>query len=343
MPSSPERSTAIGAWIEGARRVLRAPAITLGVAAATFLLAMPLSVALRGMLAEHLGSSVVAERAAWDWEAGWAAEFGAQAQGLGRTFTHEILGFGGTASTMSDLLDGQALNPTVAGAVAAYLLLWMFLSGGILDRFARARPIRTAAFFAACGVYFVRFLRLGLLIAPVYWALFAGLHPYLFTTLWNRWTRDLTDERDAIAIRVGLYVVFLAALALVSLISDYAKVRTVVEDRRSMIGAAGAAIRFLRRRPFRVIGLYLLSALAAAVVVRLWYSAAPAAWESVAWAFLVTQVYLLLRIWTRLVWMAGEVVFFQGELAHATYTAAPLPVWPDSPAAEALENLTRRR
>ena len=40
--------------------------------------------------------------------------------------------------------------------------------------------------------------------------------------------------------------------------------------------------------------------------------------------------------------MAAEVVFFQGELAHATYTAAPLPTWPDSPAAEALENLTNR-
>jgi len=41
--------------------------------------------------------------------------------------------------------------------------------------------------------------------------------------------------------------------------------------------------------------------------------------------------------------MAGEVVFFQGELAHATYTAAPLQMWPDSPAAEAIENLVRQR
>jgi hypothetical protein len=35
-------------------------------------------------------------------------------------------------------------------------------------------------------------------------------------------------------------------------------------------------------------------------------------------------------------------VFFQGELAHAQYTAAPDPVWPDSPAAEALDNLRRQ-
>jgi hypothetical protein len=35
--------------------------------------------------------------------------------------------------------------------------------------------------------------------------------------------------------------VFAAALALVSMVSDYAKVRAVVEDRRSMVGALGAA------------------------------------------------------------------------------------------------------
>ena len=45
---------------------------------------------------------------------------------------------------------------------------------------------------------------------------------------------------------------------------------------------------------------------------------------SIGMAFLMTQVYLLVRVWAKLAWIAGEVVFFQGELAHATYTAAPL-------------------
>ncbi len=301
-----------GAFLEGVRRVLTAPAITLGVAAATFVLAAPLGLALPGMLPEDPDAITIADRVMDGWDAGWAAEF-------------------------------ALVNGAASSAVAASVLLWLFVSGGILDRFARARPIRTAAFFAACGVHFLRFLRLGVVIGTAYWALFAWLHPFLFTTLWNRWTGDVTMERDAVVIRAALYVVFLVSLALVSLVSDYAKVRIVVEDRRSVIGALGAALRFVRRRPFRTMGLYLLSALASLAVVGLWYGAVPAATWSVAWAFLVTQVYVLFRIWTRLVWMAAEVVFFQGELAHATYTAAPLPAWPDSPAAEALENLTSRR
>jgi len=346
MHSSPDvtalRATALGAFLEGWRRVFRAPAITLGVLAALFLLALPLGLALRGMLTEHLGSSVVAERAAFGWDAGWAAEFASQAQGLGRTFTHEILGFGGTISIVSGFFDAKPLPPVVAGAAAAFALLWTFLSGGILDRFARARPVRTAAFFAACGVYFWRFLRLSVLVGGAYWALFAWLHPFLFGTVWDRWTQDLTSERTAAVMRGGLYLVFALALALVSLVSDYAKVRAVVEDRRSMLGAIGASMRFLRRRAFRAVGLYLLSAVASLLVIRIWFTAAPAGWESVAMAFLLTQVYLLARVWAKLAWMAGEVVFFQGELAHATYTAAPLEMWPDSPAAEALDNLIAR-
>ena len=337
--STGPRATALGAFLEGWQRVLRAPALTLGVLAVLFLLALPLSIALRGMLSEHLGSSVVSERAAFGWDAGWAAEFAAQAQGIGRTFTHEILGFGSTLSIVSGLFDAEALPPAIAGAAAAFALVWTFLSGGILDRLARGRPTRTAGFFAACGVYFWRFLRLGLMSGAAYWALFAWLHPWLFGTLWDRWTRDMSSEMNALGLRIGLYVVFALLLAFVSIVADYAKVRTVVEDRRSMFGSVGASMRFLRRRPFRAFGLYLLSAVASLIVIRLWYAAAPPAWYSIGLTFLMTQLYLLARVWAKLAWIAGEVVFFQGELAHATYTAAPLPAWPDSPAAEAIQNL----
>ena len=70
--------------------------------------------------------------------------------------------------------------------------------------------------------------------------------------------------------------------------------------------------------------------------------AAPQAWHSIGWAFLVTQIYLLVRIWLRLAFVSSEIVFFQGELAHAGYTARPPHVWPNSAAAEAIENLTMK-
>lgn len=348
MPSSPDvpaarpRATVLGAFLEGWRRVLRAPVLTVSILGATFLLALPLAIALDGMLEAHLGRSVEAEGAVAGWNAPWAAEFGAQAQGLGQTFSHEILGFGGTMAIMSDLIDRVPLNPTVAGAATAYVVLWIFLSGGILDRLARGRPVRTAAFFAACGVFFLRFARLAVIIGPAYWALFHWLHPYLFGSLYNRWTRDLTVERDAIVLRSLLYLVFLAAIALVSLVADFAKVRAVVEDRHSMVSAVAASMRFIRKRFFRTAGLYLLNAIAFLVILRFWLQTAPSAAATPWMALLVTQVYLLARVWAKLAFAASEIAFFQGELAHAQYAALPEPVWPDSPAAEAIDNLVRR-
>jgi hypothetical protein len=346
MPSSPDtrtagrpRATLAGALVEGWRRALRAPWLTGGVLIITVLLALPLAMTLGTMLEAHLGSSRESDRAAAGWNASWAGEFAAGTQGVGRTFTHEIIGFGGTIAIVSRFLDHEPLNPAVSGVVAAYVVVWVFLSGGILDRLARDRPVGTGAFFSAGGVYFVRFVRLGIVVGFAYWALFTWLHPYLLTTLYDRWTRDMTVERHALALRAGLYAVWLLALAAVSLVADFAKVRTVVEDRRSMIGAIGASIRFIRRRPGRSVALYLLNAMALLVIVAAWSLAAPSAAASPWAALLLAQVYLLFRVWARLAFLGSEVAFFQGALAHAHYTAGPLPIWPDSPAAEALENL----
>src|SRR5690606_23647866 len=115
-----------------------------------------------------------------------------------------------------------------------------------------------------------------------------------------------------------------------------------VEDRRSVIGALSAALRFIRRRPIRALALFLLNVIALAVILRLWLQVAPAASAATWEVLLVGQLYLLARIWARLAFMASEAVLFQGELAHAGYAAAPEPVWPESPAVEAIENLRRQ-
>ena len=183
MPSSSDRGPRAGvvaSWMEGWKRTLGAPAITIGVMLATLVAAVPLAVIVGSRIEADLGSSAEADAAADGWHAGWAAEFAGRSEGVARTFTHEIIGFGGTLSTLSRFVDAGELDLAIATAVAGYLLLWLFLWGGILDRYARQRPIRAAAFFAACGVHFLRFLRLAALVAPLYWALFALLHPLLF-------------------------------------------------------------------------------------------------------------------------------------------------------------------
>lgn len=337
------RTPVLAAFLEGWRRVLRAPALAASMLAVTFLLALPLGIVMQQSLEAHLGRSLEANLADTGWNAGWAAEYGARARGFERTFEYEILGFGGTLASLSDLLDNVALDSTLVLMTGLSIAAWVVLSGGLLDRLARGRPVRTAQFFSACAVYALRFARLAVIVGAAYFALFRWFSPFLFGRVFPHFVRDMTSERDAAILRIVLYAIFVLALAAVGAVADFAKVRTVVEDRRSMLGAVGASLRFIRRRPLRIAGLFLLNALSWLVILRLWFSIAPGAGASVWWAFLITELYLLARVSAKLAFMASEVVFFQGDLAHAQYTAAPEIVWPDSPAAEAIRNLSQRR
>jgi len=331
-----------GSWRDGFGRVLHAPAVLASVFVVTLAAALPLALTLRGAIEAHLGRSLVADAAADAVDYDWWQEFSSSAAGPGTlagTFSPSIIGFGATLDNVSSVLEAEPESVPVAAALAAYLLAWTFLSGGIVDRYARQRPTRAHGFFAASGVFFWRFLRLSLVAGTAYWLLFAYVHMWLFDDLDDWLTRDLAVERVAFFWRVALYAVFGAALVVVNIASDYARIRMVVEDRRSAIGALSAAVGFLGRHPGRACGLYALNGLVFVGLLAAWAFAAPGAGGaglSMWLGFAGTQLYLLARLLLKLQFMASQTALFQRSLAHAAYTAAPAPVWPDSPAAESI-------
>ena len=191
-------------------------------------------------------------------------------------------------------------------------------------------------------MFFWRFLRLGVIAGAVYLFLFGPLHRWIFDLFYPWVTRDLAVERTAFAWRVGLYVLFLVPVGAAMLLFDYAKVRLVVEDRRSAAGAVVAAARFLVRHPSGAVGLFLANVALYAIVTIVYVVLAPGARHGAGagvWLTLVAgQAYLLARLVVKLGFVATAVAFFEDRLAHRRYAAAPEPVWPDSPAAEAITN-----
>lgn len=182
------------------------------------------------------------------------------------------------------------LHPSTASRriLVEYVLVSAFLFGGILDRYARGRPTRGYGFFGACGRHFGAMLRLAAIEILLYLA-----------------ADNVPDARAALALA-----------AVIALLTTYARVRLVVEDRRSAAGALLASARFIRRNP-------------AAIAVY-----APWAAAIVATAFVARGAapILLLPLF------ASATILFQSRLAHAGYTAAPPVEWPESPAAEAIAN-----
>jgi hypothetical protein len=188
-------------------------------------------------------------------------------------------------------------------AIAAFLLS-AFLSGGIVDRYARGRPTRARGFFGACGAHSFAMVRLGLLVVLAHSALHAAL-----------------------ASRVSHPAVMVAAVTLVlgvALIGIYAQIRVVVEDRRSAVGALLAGWRFVRRNPSSIL-IFLVFA--------------GAMWGASTIASLPVRLPLVAYLGLA-VYVSG-IALFQSRLAHAGYTAAPPLEWPESPAAEAIANASR--
>ena len=327
------------AWRDGLGRVLAGPAIVAGVFLVTLLAALPLALTLRGALQDHLGASLAANDAANGVNYDWWQEFSSQATGIGTTFTPSVIGFATTLDSVSGLLEARTPVTPIAAALAIYVAAWIFMSGGIIDRYARGRRVGAHGFFAASGTFFFRFLRLGLVSAIAYWWLFTYVHRWLFTNWYVNMTREVPFERTAFSWRLLMYAIFTALLALTTTVLDYAKVRAVVEDRRSMAGALIAAIRFIVRHPGRVAGVYLLNAALFLAVVAVWALVAPGAGGAGAsmWAgVLASQCYILARLVVKLQGLASETALFQRSLAHWGYVASPPAIRPEAPIVETL-------
>lgn len=333
--SGPKTSGPLQAFADGLMRVKRAPWLVAGLWLGTVLVALPFAMMLQALLGDHLGASLAAGAAADGVNYDWWNEFLAQTSGVGLSFVPAILGFAAVMKNLGTMADATGLPVVIGVAVGAHLLLSLFLLGGVLDRLARDHAIGAGAFFSACGVYAVRFARLAVIATAVYWALFVPYHGWLFGELYPSLVETVTVERTAFLYRAGLYALFLAPLLFVNLLFDYAKVRAVVEDRRSMIGALVAGWRFVRRNPGAALGLYALDALLFLAVLGLYYLVAPGAGPTPA-AFAIGQLFIVLRVVVRLQFAASQIALFQGRLAHAGYVARPVPKWPDSPAAEAI-------
>ena len=126
-----------------------------------------------------------------------------------------IIGFGAVLDNLSDFLDNSPLAATIIGVTAAWLVVWSFLSGGIIDRLARARRTRSHGFFAACGMHFWRLLRLGDRCRDRL-RLSVPLRSRLdLRRCVRRLTHDVTVERTAFAIRLAGYAIFGALLLVV--------------------------------------------------------------------------------------------------------------------------------
>ena len=310
--------TPLAACWDGMRRVNHAPALLAAVWAMTLIVSLPLALAIRGTLARHLGRSVAADTAASGINYDWMQEFSGQATGLGATFSPAITGFGAVIGNLSAFMDNEPPPIAVLGAGSVYVVLWIFLAGGIIDRYAGDRATGLSRFISVSGAFFWRLGRLGVVQWIIYACLFGVIHPTLFDRLYPLFTQDVAIERTAFLIRVFLYLVFAVLVALAIMVFDYAKVRTVVEDRQSVLGAIHAALDFLRHHLAAGVVLFLANVALLVAAIGVYGVIAPEAGNAgirLLIGLAVSQLYVVGRLWVKLVFWASETALFQSRIA----------------------------
>ena len=240
-------------------------------------------------------------------------------------------------------LDAADVTGRLASDEAPWLLWFVVviggvvLTGGVMDRYARQRPLDARAFWGVSGELAFRLIRLsaigGFLFSVVSGALVVVLDAIANALLGP-------DGQGPFEVVIGLSLVlgalYLAVAFAVFAATDLGRVRMVVERRRSALFAFTAGARFAWRHRATVVLLY--GALFATAGVPWALISAGELWlePGVGLARLLDAVQVSAAITAALVSAAAATSLFQAALAHASYVAPPRLVWPDSPAIETL-------
>ena len=186
---------------------------------------------------------------------------------------------------------------------AYFVLFFGVIAGGCIAYLHAPRPAPLLAQLgASCGSYLGRFVRLILIAASISWLL-TVIASALF----------VPDTAGSLVwVRV---VLFQMTIALWATVLDYARVRTVARDSRSMLLETLRSLGFVVRNLPRILPLEILFAALAFVTGAVVLAAAgalrgllPA--EEV--AFVAEQVYVIALLWVRLTVWGAMLALYQG-------------------------------
>jgi len=186
---------------------------------------------------------------------------------MGEEFSHSLMGdrmfhgfdlvwFGDLAYKYKDFYPaflGWVLVPALF-----FLLLFVFLNGGLLGRIAaKDEKVNLQNFLADCGLYFFRFFRVFLLSLVGYFLVFVLLFKGISAFL-GLWTKNASSQWPLIYVSNIKFLIAVLLFSIIRMFFDYVKVRLVAEDSKKTIRATILNLSFLSRRFFKAWFLYLL-------------------------------------------------------------------------------------
>jgi hypothetical protein len=286
------------------------------------LLAAPLALKVRNDLAHREASRQMMYGFDYDW---WSAWSGRQ-DGYARSLAPDVLGSGFVPKSLELLLKGDlpgglfsrgepGVDPVLLGVGTLYLLLQLFLSGGLLGVFRAPHGGWTVrGLLHGSGFYFGRLVRVSLISLACAGIVFALNVP--FARFVDARARDAVSEETALALVLGRHALLLLALLAVHMVSSYAKVLVVLEERLSAVLAFLSSLGFCARHLLAAVGQYVF-VVGCGLALLVAFSALDARLDVVGWRTQIVmlgafQAFLALRIALRLGLLASQLELARG-------------------------------
>jgi hypothetical protein len=295
--------------------------------------ALVLAVPLAQVLQHDLANTDSARGMMYGFDYPWWSQWSDAQSGWTSSFGPEILGRGFVLKNLDLLLKGHlpvglftapptgdrtvtepAIDRVILGLGALYLVLQVFLTGGLLGVLRAPQGHWTVrGLLHGSGFYFGRLLRVAVLALIADWLLFKLNLP--FARWADRQAREAVSERAAMTWLLGRHLLLFLAIVFVNMVSSYAKVIVVVEERASAILAMLSSLAFCLGNLLRTIGQYVLILPIGIAAIAIW-SFLDGNWATTGYktqivTLLMAEALVATRIALRLVLLASQVALYR--------------------------------
>jgi len=196
------------------------------------------------------------------------------------------------------------------GFTGLYLLIFIFLMGGILSIFRnRETPFNFSDFWKGCGKYFWRLLRL-----TIYFLIIQGILLGIFSTIYLSMTNGMSPFKNFSEVTLItsfqiLAPIYLFLATIVFMIHDYAKIHIVHEDKSLLTFPIFQAVGFVFKNFFSCLFLYFLNMLTFLLLFGIYWLASSnmqgMSMTSIAILFITIQVFIFARVGLKLLNLAS--------------------------------------
>ncbi len=298
--------------VKGFKKTIRVKRLVIFLFLLNLIFSLFLAVPMYHSLRNSFGDSLVGDNMLEGFDYLWWEEFRDQSEGLDKTFAPGIIGGGALLINLENLtrMRFMSLPPVLLVFGFMYILFHTFLAGGILTIFQSENPsFSLKSFFSGAGYFFPSFAAYMLLFWILFFFLAGSLNRW-FIQIINRISEDASSEILPFIVELIFSAVILFLIFFFHMIFDYARIKTVQINKRTVFENFFSALKFVMKNPGASLGLYYFILFAGIlfsilyVILTSLLNQSNFFWITV--GFIIQQLFIFGIIWVRCWLYAGE-------------------------------------